>query len=501
MKLIRTSAETELTINNLIKWLSVWNKEYLPLLNENQGYILNTRGDVLPFAKKIVTISTAATLGQGIEFKETDSSDDNVVTPFNKKQKQTLSVIKDLFRKQTIKARDASVIKQGSSFGVGYELCYMSDDDIPVPKVKELSPLSAFVVFDDTVEDNSLFGVYFNEYQKGKKNKELEVYVYDEKFKYTLRLPSGLSGLEKVDVSPLLKEMLYCPFRIAESENIPLNYTKVLNDELFLDYLTSIEPHNIGRMPITMYFNNEELQGDFEQVKPTIDARNKISELAMDDAETISGNYLVFKGAELVGQTETEKVRTITAIGRTKVIEIDEGEDVNILTKQETFSMISVFGKDLERKIFDLSMVIDFSSEEFSGNITGVALRLKLFPFKRLVSSKDYFVERLYKRRIKMYAHALQLREPDKFEMFDVGDIDITIPRQWEENILEIAQVIASLANLGIFSDKYLIEKMPDGEYEVEIKQRQAEQKEKAKNHKVDPNNYYADSLQRLLRG
>lgn len=489
--MIRIAADTPLTIENIKKWIAQFKTEYLPNLLENRAYYLNSMKNPLPYAKKIVTISAAATVGEGIDLKR-----DGDLTP---EQQLTFDEIERLFAKQIISYEDLSIITQGATHGIAYELGFMSNDEIPIPKCKWLDACNTFVVFDDTVEDNSLYGIYFNEVTRDKV-KSTEVYVYDDTYKYTFILPGHITDSTASGGF----------FKYRDYDRVPISYAPTMDDSV--DFLingpksnsygwTNIEAHNMGRMPITVYFNNNEEQSDFEQVKPAIDARNKIHDLAMEDAETIAGNYLVFVGNEIAGNTDDEKARTVRKIGRTKVIEIGEGEDVRILTKQETFSMVSVYGKDVENKIYDLSMVINFSSEEFSGNITGVALRLKLFPFKRLVKNKDYFIEKLYRRRLKMYMHALKALHEDYAE-FDVSDIKIAIKRTWEENILELAQVISTLASTNLFSEKYLIEKMPDGEYEVEVSQKQEEGKNKTTEQAniVGLDNNYLGDYATLLR-
>lgn len=462
--MIRVTADTPLTLGNVKKWISEFKTKYLPKLTENKAFYLNSNKDVLPYAKKIVTISAAATIGEGIDLKLDEKSVDE-------NQMQTFNEIIRLFEKQIISYEDLSIVTQGATYGVAYELGFMSNDEVPIPKCKWLDACHTFVVFDDTVEDNALYGIYFNEVAESDNVKRTEVYVYDNEYRYVIEVAGGISSptiINAIDSKPIA-------YAFAQYDSVDGLIS--VPDDLKYSGLKSVEKHNMGRMPITMYFNNNDEQGDFEQVKPAILARNKINELAMEDAETIAGNYLVFVGNEIAGNTEEEKVRTIKKIGRTKVMEIGEGEDVKILTKQETFSMVSVYGKDVENKIYDLSMVINFSSEEFSGNITGVALRLKLFPFKRLVKNKDFYIEKLYRRRLKMYMHALNALN-DASE-FDVSEVHIDIKRTWEENILELAQVIGTLAPTGLFSDKYLIEKMPDGEYEVEISQKEQEGKNK----------------------
>ena len=476
--MIRAEVGTPITIDNVLGWIDEFlNTEFKNHL-ENQSFYRNEQKMVLPYAKKLVTIATAATLGDGIKMSESRDEDISLT----ESQKKTLRQIERLWKHQTISSEDLAVIKNGSIFGLSYELCFMSSDENPLPKCKALSPLNTFVVWDDTVEDNSLYGIYFTE---APKNDMTVVDVYDEKYRYSIRLPYLVTGTRSA-----------CAYSTSSIDRFfDVERGSAIADNVRI----SREPHHMGRMPITVYFNNDDLQGDFEQVKPTILKRNEIDSLATDDAETIASNYLVFYNNEIGGITEEEKERTVRQIGKTKVIELSQG-DVKILTKSEAFSMISVYGQDVENKIYDLSMIINFSSEEFAGNTTGVALRLKLFPFKKLVGNKDHYIEKLYRRRIKMYQYALSQKE--QIAELDPSDIEIEIHRTWEENILELAQTIATLAPLGLFSEKYLIEKMPDGEYEIEIGQREIESEEKAKRaaENPDPNNSVIGDFNGLMR-
>ena len=85
---------------------------------------------------------------------------------------------------------------------------------------------------------------------------------------------------------------------------------------------------------------------------------------------------------------------------------------------------------------------------------------------------------------------------------FDVSAVKIDIKRTWEENILELAQVISTLASTGLFSEKYLIEKMPDGEYEIEVAQKQKERANKTEEQTsaVGLDNTYIGDFATLMR-
>jgi SPP1 family phage portal protein len=251
----------------------------------------------------------------------------------------------------------------------------------------------------------------------------------------------------------------------------------------------------MGRMPITYVKNNKDMQGDYERLKAAILRRNKLDDLAMLDAETIADNLLVLIGNELAGDTEDEKARTIQKINKTKIIELLGGNDAKYLNKQENFTMISVFGKALEDAIYDLTMVPNFTSEQFAGNPSGVSLRFKLFAFKKLISKKDPAILKLYRRRLKMYSHALSLTDSQKYSVLNIRNIEITINRNWEDNLFELAQIVSALTPTGLFSNEFLVNLLPNADYTVEAARIESESKQS------DTLNGESENMQAILRG
>lgn len=442
--MIKVEKDAKLTPKNLAAWYLIWKEDRARLIAQLDMY-LNKQKLKLPFAKKLVTTSAAAALGEGM----TISIPDNLGTP----QKKVFEKIQDLFKKQTIISQDANIIKHGCICGRSYELVYMSSDEEPVPKTALFKGTNAFVVGDDTVENNSLYGVCFSEYKDGTTNM-IRFDVYDKENIYEYRQAADNIGSINVDVP-----------------------------------LEAKRPHNIGRMPLTEYLNNDEEQGDFEQVMELITDRTDIHNLNMEDMKQIAKNYLYGHNIRFAGDTEEEKKESQRKAYEQKLIEaMTDGENpkdgISLLSKPDSYGSIDVFGGDVDSKIYDLSLIPDLTSEQFAGNITGVALEFKLMPFQKMVEAKNSFIERLYRRRLKMYLWALTQGESG---WFDAADITIDFNRNWTKNIVELATLIQTLQSTGLFSDKYLTNKMPDADYDEEQEQRKIEQEEKANN--PDPNN------------
>lgn len=453
--MIKIDKSTPLTGKSLSSWYKEWAADR-ERLDESWRLFTNKKGNSnylkLPFVKKLVTISAAATAGDGITL--------SLPEDMGEAEKKTFEEIQKLFKKQIIGSQDYEVIKQGCTFGRGYELAYMSEDEVPVPKTSRISATNAFVVFDDTVEHNGLYGVYFEEFKEGSADK-IRLFVYDSENKYTVTFDKAAFigiGVEDINIS---KE--------------------------------SPEAHHMGRMPLTEYKNNDEEQSDFEQVIDLIKDRSAIHNLNLKDMKDIAKNYLKGRNIKFAGKTAEEKAESRKKAAEQQLIEFeaeDATDDVSILSKSENYSSIDVFGRDTDNKIYDLTMIPDLSDDKFAGNQSGVALDFKLRPFKELVKAKDVYIERLYRRRLKMYMHALTV-DSKKFTKFDAGDIEITINRTWTENLQELAATVNQLAATGLFSDEFLINTIPKADYDIEKdrKANEAEEKRQESINNPDANN------------
>jgi len=467
--MIKVKAETALTAENLIEWYKIWYADY-ERINANYEMLINKQRLKMPFAKKMVLTSAAATLGDGMTISAPEKLEATAQATFDE--------IQNLWKKQTIINHDAGIIKYGCTCGRSYELCYMSDDAInPIPKVAKIKATNAFVVFDDTVENNSLYGVCFDTYYKTEntiQEKYIKFYIYDLLNKYEYEVKSS--------------------FLDGKTLTLPM---------ISLD---NPEPHNMGRMPLTEIHNNEEEQGDFEQVIDLIKDRSTIHDTNLKDFKRIAKNYMAGRNLKFTGKTKEEKAQGLDDAGSNQFIEYETDSDntndgAYILSKSENYSSITEFGKDVDSKIYDLSMIPDLSSQEFAGNLTGVALDLKLLPFKQMIKTKEPELEKAIRRRIKMYMHALVIKEPTKYAEFDAAECTIKFNRNWTKNIVEIVQVMQGLKALGTVSDKTITNELPDIDYEDEKVQIAIEQEEKAKNQSPDPNNTGIEEVNSILRG
>ena len=332
------------------------------------------------------------------------------------RQGKDISPIVDALKRADSPTQDVDLSRLGSIFGVSYEMLYISGEDKPEIKLASLDPRNAFVVYDDTVEQKPVFGVYYMPLQDGNGFKSgYRCYLCD-----------------KVKTTEFITNIGFAIKRVFEPYN-----------------------HYFGGVPIIEYYNNGDCQGDFEQVTTLIDAYNVLQSDRINDKEQFVDSILLIKG-QILGDTTEEETETYKAIKEFGVMTIDDSGDAKWLTRQFDEHSVDILRKSIEDDIHKFSGVPCMNDESFSGNTSGVAMKYKLLAFQQMTKIKErYFTEGL-RIRLSLMANALAVLNAVKI---DVGDIDIVFTRSLPENESEIAETINLLKD--IVPEEQLIKLLP----------------------------------------
>lgn len=322
-----------------------------------------------------------------------------------------------------------------SIFGVGYELLYMNDKDVPHPELAVASPLCSFLVEDSSVKHEPLFGVTY---------------------------------FEKRDIEDVLK---------GYDVNV---YTQKEKIHYFFTDLGSESPVEVDResyffdgIPLIEYKNNKKLRGDFEDVITLIDAYNLLQSDRVNDKEQVVDALLAIVGASL-GDTAEEKIATGRLLKELKMIELDEGGDAKWLVKNLNETETEVLKKSLKDDIHEFSKVPCLTDENFVGNASGVAMKYKLLGFEQLGKIKERYFKKGLRERLRLMANIENIRAKN----IDPGNIDITMKRSLpvdDELLARIAQ-----ATDGFISWETRVKRF-DEEIDVEAERERLED-EKNKN-------------------
>ena len=175
--------------------------------------------------------------------------------------KQDIDPLLVAFDKANIDDVDNDNALEASIVGLAYEYVYAKEGE-SIPISKNISALSTFIIYDDTIEENELAGVYYYPKKDDEKNiVKWVATVVTANYKYLLNIENTPDASQETTETP--------------------------------------EAHYFGEVPIIEYLNNKEGIGDFEQQIPLIDAYNTLMSDRINDKEQFIDALLVLYGSIL----------------------------------------------------------------------------------------------------------------------------------------------------------------------------------------------------------
>lgn len=363
---------------------------------------------------------------------------------YNSKQKQDISGLIDWLATANSSIQDMDLAKDASIFGRAFELVYLSNDDSPTPRLVCFDPRQAFVVYDNTVEHNPVFGVYYYQlFNEDGTKSGFSCWYATESRLYTCRLSEALTLVGEIE----------------EEENI------------------------IGEVPLIEYANNEEHQGDFEQVVSLIDAYNILQSDRVNDKQQFVEALLLIKGATM-GDDADEASETYSRLKAFGVLELDKDAEATWLTRTMDESSVEILRRSIEQDIHKFSGVPCLSDENFAGNSSGVAMKYKLLGLEQVTKIKERYFRDGIKKRISLFCRIMAIKG---MPLINPNDIEIVFSRNLPANEVELAQVVNTLN--GMVTDKTLLGLLPfvqDVEAEVEELKQQKKQALKTQKQAFD---------------
>jgi len=339
-----------------------------------------------------------------------------VGTPVNYQSETKLDDLLDAYKSARVDSIDSELAKDASLYGKAVELVY-ADENSQV-RTSALDPRSAFVVYDNTVENKAMLGVrYYQTYDVSGKLSGYDVIVYTDAAETTYHGPTLVEALDAT--------------------------------------LATETPHYFGRVPMVEYFNNDDESGDFEAVLTLINAYDKLQSDRLNDNEQLVQALLVITGARLENEPDiTDDNGNVIRKGRTagqalrqdKLLYLpDKDALAAYLAKPSNGDAADILRKTLKDDIHKFSMIPDLTDENFAANASGVAMKYKLFGLEQLVMVKErWFKEALYERLL-IFTNFLSVKGKAKI---NPQDVEIVFKRSLPANDLEVAQMIGLLDNI-----------------------------------------------------
>jgi len=323
-----------------------------------------------------------------------------------------------------------------SIYGRAYEYIYTKESDT-ILQTKNLEPEDTFVVYDDSIEQNELFAVYY----------------------YVRKDDSDTSG-----VVHYIATVLSMNYRWVFDLNSITAESSVLEGPT---------PHFKGEVPVVEYLNNKLAIGDYELQIPLIDAYNALMSDRITDKEQFIDSILILYGTLLSDEDAEEEGdgsgsdAAMDRLRKKKLMEMPTGSKAEYLTRTFDETGVEVLKKALEQDIHKFSHIPCMTDESFGGNVSGVAMEFKLLGMENITKIKTRYYRKGLKKRIRIFCRWLVTNARGNI---DPNTVTAIFTRAMPKNLLEISQYVANLS--GTVSKKTLLSQIPfvnDPEEEIRL--------------------------------
>ena len=378
---------------------------------EGRGEITRrTRSPGLPnnrlvhaFPRYIVTMASGYLVGRPVTYDDRAQSD-------------AVAALREAYAACDMDSVDAELAADASIYGRGVCICYA--DEGGRPKAATLSPKTAFVVYDDTVEHRPLFGVHWMDRYDGA-GKRCGVCVHA----YTAGAELTLSGRSLAALT-------------QEGE---------------------AQPHYFGGVPVVEFWNNAQETGDFEPVLSLIDAYDTLESDRVNDKQQFTDAVLLLTGCTLENDDPADRRSPAQKLLEEKTLSLpDTDASAQWLVKQSDEAGAEVLRQALRGDIHKMSMVPDLTDESFAANASGVAMRYKLLGLEQLTAIKERWFREGLRSRMRLFAHFLGVLARTSL---DPETVEMTFTRSLPVNEMETAQMVAQLS--GIAPQRALLAQLP----------------------------------------
>ena len=355
------------------------------------------------YANYITNTMTAYFMGNPVKYKCEDE--------------RTQEELDEIFKYNDEAAENMSVEKDASVYGVGFELVYVDREG--KTRFKRLDTIGCIPIYDDTLEEELLYVIrfYFN---------------YD------------------------LVELVQTQYTELYSRESIKYYRSVDNGGLeFMG--EQIHGFN-GYVPISIYKNNEEEMGDFENVISMIDAYDRTVSDSINDMDQFADSYLVLKG---IGEADDDTLATMKA---NRLLLLDDESDAKFLVKDVNDTYSKNIEDRLNDDIYKFSGCVDLTSDITA--MSGIAIKYRLLGMENVCAIKESYFKKGLLRRIELISVIEKaMQNPDEI----ITEVEMQFTRNLPTDNSEFVDIVTKLD--GIVSDETLLGLLPfvdDAEAEME---------------------------------
>lgn len=197
-------------------------------------------------------------------------------------------------------------------------------------------------------------------------------------------------------------------------------------------------PHIFEDVPIVPFVNNKEEMGDFEKIITLVNDYDKVISDASNEQEAFRNAYLV-----LINMIADKEL--IERLKQEGILALDEDGDARFLTKNIQTDALENHLNRLEENIYRFAQVPNLSDEKFAYNLSGVAIKFKLFSLENKCIIKERKMVKSIKKVLKLLAKPIKVITGKEMRLVDMT---IKFTRNVPANLLEVSQVVTNLNGL-----------------------------------------------------
>ena len=234
------------------------------------------------------------------------------------------------------------------------------------------------------------------------------------------------------------------------------------------------KPHIYGRIPIVTMYNNEEQMSDLEKIESLVTDYDKVLSDVSNEFEAFRNAYLMLKNMT-VGKEGVQKLKD------EGIIEVMENGDAKFVTKQIQTEALENHLNRLEKSIYTFSQVPNLSDDSFAGNLSGVAIRFKLFGLETKCIIKERKMEKAIRELVRVLTVPIKVSTGKDIDLFN---LKVEFTRNVPNNLVEIVDTVTKLD--GKVDKETLLSLLPFIDNPKEVLEKMEKDREKER-ESVDP--------------
>ena len=189
------------------------------------------------------------------------------------------------------------------------------------------------------------------------------------------------------------------------------------------------------RIPVVTMYNNEEQMSDLEKIESLVADYDKVLSDVSDEFSAFRNAYLMLKNM-IVGEDGKKQLKD------EGIIEVMENGDAKFITKQIQTEALENHLNRLEANIYKFSQVPNLSDENFAGNLSGVAIRFKLFGLETKCIIKERKMEKALRDFVRILSVPIRVETGHEI---DIVNLKVEFTRNVPNNLTEIVDTVTKL--------------------------------------------------------